>query len=192
VSETTTKKPPGGLGASRNPQARMQQLLQRPPGEETVTATAPEQPLTTEATTQPLTHSPTQAGTQILNEVSTDLSKPVSNGLSNEVSTPVSKPVNTPLSEEVLAPVSGGVSEELPPSFYRQTPPSQYAPEPARQSIKAKLLPQAEKEPLTRMSVDVPESLHARIKRFCADNRIPSTRHLMVTLVEDFLEQEGY
>ena len=73
----------------------------------------------------------------------------------------------------------------------RSQPPPDPLPDP-RSTVRERLTAQAAKEPVVRLSVDVSESLHARIRQYCAGNRIPSARFLIVTLLEDFLESEGY
>jgi hypothetical protein len=50
-----------------------------------------------------------------------------------------------------------------------------------------------ESKPATiRLSVDVSERMHERIKIYCATKRIPTTRALVIALLEAFLTEEGY
>ena len=48
------------------------------------------------------------------------------------------------------------------------------------------------KEATVRLSIDVSERLHERIKVYCASNRIPTTRALVVALLENLLDEAGY
>ena len=48
------------------------------------------------------------------------------------------------------------------------------------------------REATVRLSIDVSERMHERIKVYCAANRIPTTRALVVTLLEDLLDEAGY
>ena len=74
-------------------------------------------------------------------------------------------------------------------------PPIQASPDtqeaPVRRSS-ARSLTRADKEPVTRLSIDVPESMYNRLKDYIHDKRVESTRALTLALYEDFLTEEGY
>ena len=131
----------------------------------------------------------------------------VSKYLSKDLSTQVSKPLSEELGEEVLTPSSdpgqeapdhgagGGETDAAParPSP-RRGPKTRPAGGTAAgyAGVKDRLQAGAGKEPLVRLSVDVTESLHTRLKQYTAAQRIPSSRMLIVTLLEDFLDSEGF
>ncbi len=60
----------------------------------------------------------------------------------------------------------------------------------ARQSVRERIQTKAAREPTIRITIDVPESLHARLKEYCLTNRVESLRGLTLALYEDFLSSE--
>lgn len=107
-----------------------------------------------------------------------------------EASEPSPAYSNTQISKQVSKePVKDAVTptvEEAPPSV---TPPAPESPGPGlHDRIKSRLSVRDGKEPTVRLSIDVSERLHERIKVYCATNRIPTTRALVVALIEDLLD----
>lgn len=125
--------------------------------------------------------------------------------ISNQVSTPISKSVSTDLSKERQAHPIGEAAHRLPPqrvegqsrvssspkaSAKEAAPPAAL---PARvQTARQRLLGQAEKEAVSRLSIDVPIPLYNRIKQYVAVNNVESIRALTLALYEDFLTEEQF
>jgi hypothetical protein len=59
-----------------------------------------------------------------------------------------------------------------------------------RQPVRERIQTKAVREPTIRITIDVPESLHARLKEYCLTNRVESLRGLTLALYEDFLSSE--
>jgi hypothetical protein len=72
----------------------------------------------------------------------------------------------------VHMPVSAGALEE------RRTP------------VRERIRTRATREPTVRITIDVPESLHGRLKEYCLTHRVDSLRGLTLALYEDFLSSE--
>ena len=60
------------------------------------------------------------------------------------------------------------------------------------QSARRRLLYHATKEPVTRLSIDVPMPMYSRIKQYVAVHNVESIRALTLALYEDFLAEEGF
>lgn len=193
------KSPTRGLTASRNPAQRMQELLRKPitapaADEETsslLASSAIVQPSSMEVQMPAAEETPpakkddntndnrenndSYLNTQISNQVSTDaLNEPVK-GLSTQANGEVRKRVRAPASKPVP-------KREI----------EQAAVLDAHAGIRIRLQSQSGKEANVRLSVDVSETLHMRIKQYCAMHRIPSSRMLIIALLEDYLEGEGF
>lgn len=127
----------------------------------------------------------------------TQTSTGVSKALSKSLSTPSSKPANTPPINEGSGADSEGGSVPARKRGPGRTRAAGAAPDdvsqdpPVRRSA-ARSLTRADKEPVTRLSIDVPESMYNRLKDYVHDKRIESTRALTLALYEDFLTEEGY
>lgn len=90
-------------------------------------------------------------------------------------------------------PVSKGGRARARASHLTSASPRETPEEtPAVRRATAHSLSRAEKEPVTRLSIDVPESMYNRLKDYIHDKRIESTRALTLALYEDFLTEEGY
>lgn len=158
------------LSASVDPARRMQELLQRQ-------ATPPEEPQVSKDVS-------TYSNTQVSNEILTSLH--------DEVSTPLHEQVSEPSSTSLTADV---LPEEKPVPVKSKRPaavPRRMEAPSGQSSVRDKLQGQGGKEAVVRLSVDVSETLHSRIRQYCAMHRVPSSRFLIITLVEDFLESEGF
>lgn len=126
-------------------------------------------------------------------QISTAVSKPVSIGVSAGLSTHSRDEGNNADSEEGRSSVSkkGRTRGRTPrpvPAISHDAPEEQ----PAVRRATAHSLTRADKEPVTRLSIDVPESMYNRLKDYIHDKRIESTRALTLALYEDFLTEEGY
>lgn len=125
--------------------------------------------------------------------------------ISNQVSTPTSKSVSTELSKDKQAnPVEEAVhplpSQRAERQSRRSSSPKApvvlaaplVAPPARVQTARQRLLGQAEKEAVTRLSIDVPIPLYNRIKQYIAVNNVESIRALTLALYEDFLTEEQF
>ena len=61
---------------------------------------------------------------------------------------------------------------------------------PARTALRDKITTQTVREPTVRITIDVPESLHGRLKEYCLDHKVASLRVLTLALYEEFLQGE--
>lgn len=163
-----TAKPTRGLTAAPNAAARMQELLRQqaaaPPQEEQTAEEAPD-----------------YLNTQVSNYVSDSLGErvidPLINHSRDEVSTQARKRVSR----------SKGKPEAEPAPA-----PEVASAENLHTRITSRLGAKDGKEATVRLSIDVSERLHERIKVYCASNRIPTTRALVVALLENLLDEAGY
>ncbi len=101
----------------------------------------------------------------------------VNDALSKQVSTPLLTPALTQISdrEEQPEPVTAA------PAYPTVT-----------RAARERLLARESKERNIRLSIDVPESVYDRIKKYVHEQKVESTRALTLALYEDFLEEEGY
>lgn len=159
-----TAKPTRGLTAAPNAAARMQELLRQQ-------AAAPPQE------EQPAEEVPNYLSTQVSNYVSGSLSEGAINHSRDETNTQVRKRVSR----------SKGKPEAEPAPT-----PAVASAENLHTRITSRLGAKDGKEATVRLSIDVSERLHERIKVYCASNRIPTTRALVVALLENLLDEAGY
>jgi len=150
---------------------------------------------------------PTQPVHEVLTQVSKDLSKPVSTDNDAELDaldgedaelTQVSNYLSTRLSSDLSKSSGGRVSKgsrerplTQPVKSPRKQPPNQPFTQPDDDFL-TQFAQAHVAEPLVRMSVDPPRSLHARIKRFCNDTGIPSGRAFAIAAMERILKERGY
>jgi hypothetical protein len=95
-------------------------------------------------------------------------------------------------STDALHEVSTQVSHDVLESVRHpaQTSVRTAAQEDGRQSVRERIRTKATREPTVRITIDVPESLHARLKEYCLANRVESLRGLTLALYEEFLTSE--
>lgn len=101
------------------------------------------------------------------------------------VSDDLSKQASTPLLTHALTQISN-----------REEQPEPIMAAPAHPTVtraaRERLLTRESKERNIRLSIDVPESVYDRIKKYVHEHKVESTRALTLALYEDFLEEEGY
>ncbi len=113
--------------------------------------------------------------------------------LNTQISNYVSEKAINPPHEQGLNEVSGGVSQGVSTPVVVPTPASNATnAENLHMRITSRLRTKDGKEATVRLSIDVSERLHERIKVYCASNRIPTTRALVVALLENLLDEAGY
>jgi hypothetical protein len=115
---------------------------------------------------------PAYLNTQISNYASEQVIDPPREQAINEVRSEVRQGVSTPV---VPTPASNATNAEN-----------------LHTRITSRLGTKDGKEATVRLSIDVSERLHERIKVYCASNRIPTTRALVVALLENLLDEAGY
>lgn len=105
--------------------------------------------------------------------------------------TQVSKSVSGEPGGRLLAPVPAPSRKKVTPSSQIQesTPAASHS---LHERVKERLGGKEGKEATVRLSIDVSETMHERIKIYCAANRIPTTRALVITLLDDLLDEAGY
>jgi len=109
--------------------------------------------------------------------------------LNTQLSNSVSEQSSASPIEGVRKEVGQGVStQERVPAEVAHTPVADNL----HTRIASRLRTKDSKEATVRLSVDVSERLHERIKVYCASNRIPTTRALVVALLENLLDEAGY
>lgn len=107
-------------------------------------------------------------------------------GASDLISDDLSKQVSTQLLTSILTQTSTQKEEQAEPVTAAPTHPT------VARSARERLLARESKERNIRLSIDVPESVYDRIKKYVHEHKVESTRALTLALYEDFLEEEGY
>ncbi len=193
------KSPTRGLTASRNPAQRMQELLRKPvtalaADDETsslLASSATDQPSSLEVQTSAAEETPPAKKDDHTNDNSEDdtsyLNTQISNQVSNDALNETVKGLSTQGNGEVRTRVRAPASKSVPKREIEQP-----AVLDAHAGVRTRLQSQSGKEANVRLSVDVSETLHMRIKQYCAMHRIPSSRMLIIALLEDYLEGEGF
>lgn len=188
-----------GLTASRNPAQRMQELLRKsvttPTAQEEASsplATSGEVPPSGLEEQRPAAKEPPQVKnngdvTEISENDASYLNTQISNQVSNDALNETVKGLSTQGNGEVRTRLRAPSSKQVPKREIEQA-----AVLDAHAGVRTRLQSQSGKEANVRLSVDVSETLHMRIKQYCAMHRIPSSRMLIIALLEDYLEGEGF
>lgn len=95
---------------------------------------------------------------------------------------------STAVSTPVRKARSTGVQKET--STEGRTDAQTAVREEGRTAFRDKITSQTVREPTVRVTIDVPESLHSRLKEYCLDHKVASLRVLTLALYEEFLQGE--
>ena len=102
--------------------------------------------------------------------------------------TAISTASSTAVSTDVLPSSSDAIQEDGQQSVRPSV--SQEGGKGGRPSVRDKIQSRVVREPTVRITIDVPETLHARLKEYCLTHRVESLRVLTLALYEEFLSEE--